>query len=193
MWKGRPAALAWLSSFCSCSKVGGRRAVISKRARSAPRSCSSRLATARPADDVEQPDAALAGGRDRDEGDVGVGLDPHEGLHPQGDGRIGLGIAHQLPGNGRGFGNARGDLHPQVGQLFPHREPDGLGIHIGRQDLGIKLLAPLLQPRFDLVDLHPLNRVRPHQVVLHVPAQLFLLLWREGEFDVRLALKIGLT
>ena len=60
---------------------------------------------------------------------------------------------------------------------------------VGGQDLGIKLLAPLLHPRFDLFDLHLLDRFRPRQVVFHVPAKLLLLLGREGEFDLGLGLQ----
>ena len=136
------------------------------------------VSAARPADDVQQPDASLVGRRHGDEADVRIRLDPHERLHAQGDGRIGLGVAHQFPGNGRGLRDARGDFNPQVGQLFPHGEPDGLRIHVGGQDLGVQLLAPLPHPLFDLFDLHRLGRIRAQQVVFQVPAQLLLFVRR---------------
>ena len=44
----------------------------------------------------------------------------------------------------------------------------------------------------DLLDLHFFERLRPHQIVFHVPAQFFLFLRRERELDAGVGLKVCL-
>ena len=148
--------------------------------------------SARTADDVQQAHAPIVGIRHGHKSDVGIGLNPNKRLHPQGDGRIRLGVAHQFPGNGGRFGNAGGDFDAQIGQLGTDGEPDRLRIHIGCEDFRIKLLTPLLHQRLDLLDLDLRHGRGALQVVFHVPAQVCLLLIRQGKLDRGLGLDIRL-
>ena len=113
-------------------------------------------------------------------------------MDAQGNGGIGLGIAHQFPGDGGGLGHAGGDFHPQISQLIEHAIKEALNVTAPLEDAFVQLDAPPLHPLLDLFDLHRFDRFRPHQVVFHVPAKLLLFLFGEGELNARLGLDVRL-
>ena len=92
-------------------------------------------------------------------------------------------IAHQFPGNGRGFGDRSGDLDPQFGELFADGEPDGPRPGVAVEDFGVQLLAASPHQNRDLLSGEIGTGAGDLEIFFEIPAEVFLLLLGEGELD----------
>ena len=136
----------------------------------------------RPAD--REQDADLVGDPRRGERGLPALLRTHERLRGQSEIDAGMGIADQLPRNGRGLGDARDDLDSRRRQMRLDERPKPRSVLPILEDRTKQRLPALGHELFDARGDLRRRVLRKLQIVLEIPADLLAILRRQREFDL---------